>query len=148
MPGTSGLVAHQTMMSRGWLAPVVFMSGHGDIQMAVNAIQKGAFSFLEKPFNDSDLLEVVAEAGEAAARRTAEAHHKADVQRNLESLTARERDVMQAVCGGHANKIIARQLGLSPRTVEIHRARVFHKFDVDNAQQLVRQLMAANLLDT
>ncbi len=147
MPGTSGLVAHQTMMARGWMVPVVFMSGHGDIQMAVNAIQKGAFSFLEKPFNDSELLEVVAEAGEAAAQRTAEADLKACAERNLESLTARERDVMLAVCAGHANKIIARQLGLSPRTVEIHRARVFHKFDVDNAQQLVRQLMAAKLLD-
>ncbi len=147
MPGTNGLAAHQQLIARDCSVPVVFMSGHGDIQMAVNAIQKGAFSFLEKPFNDSDLLEVVAEAGEHAARSSAEAHHKADVKRNLESLTARERDVMLAVCAGHANKIIARQLGLSPRTVEIHRARVFHKFDVDNAQQLVRQLMAAKLLD-
>lgn len=147
MPGTNGLAAHEQLRDRHIYTPLVFMSGHGDIAMAVKAIQKGAFSFLEKPFNDSELLDVVSEATEQAARATANANATADSQRSLDSLTARERDVMYAVCGGHANKVVARQLGLSPRTVEIHRARIFHKFNVDNAQQLVRQLMAANLLD-
>lgn len=148
MPGTNGLAAHEQLRARHCYTPVVFMSGHGDIAMAVKAIQKGAFSFLEKPFNDSELLDVVAEAGESAERASAAADATADAQRSLDSLTARERDVMHGVCAGHANKVVARQLGLSPRTVEIHRARVFHKFNVDNAQQLVRQLMAANLLDS
>ncbi|MEM6987314.1 MAG: response regulator [Pseudomonadota bacterium] len=147
MPGTNGLAAHEQLRAKHIHTPLVFMSGHGDIAMAVKAIQKGAFSFLEKPFNDSELLDVVGEAGEQAAHASAVAHATADAQRNLDSLTARERDVMYGVCAGHANKVVARQLGLSPRTVEIHRARVFHKFNVDNAQQLVRQLMAANLLD-
>ncbi|MEM7377991.1 MAG: response regulator [Pseudomonadota bacterium] len=147
MPGTNGLAAHEQLRARHVYTPLVFMSGHGDIAMAVKAIQKGAFSFLEKPFNDSELLDVVAEASEQAERASATAHATADAQRSLDSLTARERDVMYGVCAGHANKVVARQLGLSPRTVEIHRARVFHKFNVDNAQQLVRQLMAANLLD-
>lgn len=143
MPGLDGLAVQQNMDERGWRLPLVFVSGHGDIPMAIEAVRRGALDFLQKPFTDSLLLKAVRGAIEALPK----AGEQTALEQALQSLTEREHEVMMAVCEGHANKVIARLLGVSPRTVEIHRSRVLHKLDVQNAQQLVRRLMAAGKLD-
>jgi len=140
MPGMTGLEAQQAMTERGIRLPVVFISGHGDIPMAVRAVQAGAQDFLEKPFNDAILLGCVDEALAAdRAQRSRQAEWQG-VAARLESLTPREREVLDRLVEGKVNKIIARELDASTRTIEIHRARVLHKMAVDNATQLVREV--------
>jgi len=142
MPTLDGLAVQTEMQARGWHLPLVFISGHGDIPMAIEAVKRGALDFLQKPFTDSLLLQAVRRAIDALPA----ASEQAATEAALLSLTDREKEVMLAVADGHANKVIARLLGVSPRTVEIHRSRVLHKLDVQNAQQLVRRLMAAGQL--
>lgn len=142
MPSLDGLAVQAKMQERGWRLPLVFISGHGDIPMAIEAVRRGALDFLQKPFTDSILLKAVRLAIDSLPR----AGEHASVEQALQNLTDREHEVMLAVCDGHANKVIARLLDVSPRTVEIHRSRVLHKLDVQNAQQLVRRLMAAGKL--
>lgn len=143
MPSMDGLAVQAEITKRGWHVPLVFISGHGDIPMAIEAVRRGAMDFLQKPFTDSLLLKAVRLAIETLPKTV---EHSA-VEEALKSLTEREVEVMHAVCEGHPNKIIARLLDVSPRTVEIHRSRVLHKLDVQNAQQLVRRLMAAGKLN-
>ncbi len=147
LPGMSGLRAQQALAGRGYALPVIFISGHGDIPMAVRAVQEGAVDFLEKPFSDEALLDRVAHALELdRARREAEAD-RAEVAAGLESLTPREHEVLIKLLHGKVNKIIARELDVSTRTVEIHRARVLQKLGAGNASQLVRRVMASGLVD-
>lgn len=142
MPGMTGLELQQELSARGLGIPIVFISGHADVPMAVRAVKAGAVDFLEKPFTDEALASAVQRALERdREQRQAAAAHSA-LNEKLAALTAREREVMQILLEGAPNKIVARRLDLSVRTVEIHRARVLAKMEVDNVQQLTRLLLS------
>lgn len=140
MEPMSGLQVHDELMARGASLPVIFLSGHGDISMAVDALKKGAFDFIEKPFSDDALVERVlrALAAEAAGHFTG-AERERDETR-LASLTEREREVMRRVAAGKLNKVIADELTVSVRTVEVHRARVFAKLGVRSSAEVATLL--------
>ena len=141
MPGMSGLELQQQLNVRGAVIPVIFITGHGDIPMAVEAMQQGVFDFLQKPFRDQDLIDRIQRALERDSRsRTALAQH-VKIRERLESLTPREREVMVLMTRGKANKVMAADLGVSQRTVEIHRARVMEKSGAASLAQLVRMVM-------
>jgi two-component system, LuxR family, response regulator FixJ len=141
MPGMSGLELQQQLNLRGAVIPVIFISGHGDIPMAVEAMQHGAFDFLQKPFRDQDLLDRIQRAlVKDAELRTALGEH-VRIRARLETLTAREREVLELMAKGKQNKAIAQDLGVSPRTIEIHRARVMEKMSVQSVAELVRMML-------
>jgi two-component system, LuxR family, response regulator DctR len=121
-------------------APVIFLTGHGDISMAVDAVKHGAFDFFEKPFNDNRLVDRVLQALRESASRLEQAGSSDRIRGRLERLTARERDVMDLILKGKLNKIIADELGISMRTVEVHRSNVFSKMGVRSAVELARLL--------
>jgi two-component system response regulator FixJ len=141
MPGMSGLELQQELNLRGAVIPVIFMSGHGDIPMAVEAMQHGAFDFLQKPFRDQDLLDRIqrAIAKDAELRKSLGEHTR--IKAHLESLTPREREVLDLMTQGKQNKAIAQVLDVSPRTVEIHRARVLEKMGAHSIAELVRMML-------
>jgi two-component system, LuxR family, response regulator FixJ len=141
MPGMSGIELQQQLNLRGATIPVIFITGHGDIPMAVEAMQHGAFDFLQKPFRDQDLIDRIQRALERDTRnRTSLAQH-ARIRERLESLTPREREVLTLMTRGKPNKVMAAELGVSQRTVEIHRARVMEKSGADSLAHLVRMVM-------
>ena len=141
MPGMSGLELQQELNLRGAVIPVIFITGHGDIPMAVEAMQHGAHDFLQKPFRDEDLIERVRRAlAKDAKARAALEEHKA-IREHLDSLTPREREVLALMVRGKPNKIMAHELGVSQRTVEIHRARVMEKSGASSLAELVRMVM-------
>jgi FixJ family two-component response regulator len=141
MPGMSGLELQQELNIRGAIIPVIFMSGHGDIPMAVEAMQHGAFDFLQKPFRDQDLLDRIQRAivRDGQLRKSLSEHSR--IRAGLESLTEREREVLDHMILGKQNKAVAQELGVSPRTIEIHRARVMEKMDVQSVAELVRMML-------
>ncbi len=138
MEGMSGLECFDALRARGNLLPVVFITGHGDVPMAVAALKKGAFDFIEKPFNDSDLVDVVVRALDADAKRQLAAATRETVEARLALLTAREREVMEQILAGKYNKVIADHLNISMRTVEAHRSKVFDKMAVRSAVELAQ----------
>mgnify|MGYP003502651314 FL=1 len=148
MPGISGLTLFERLIERGLIdrLPVIFLTGHGDVPTAVAAVKRGAFDFVEKPFSDNALVDRIEQAL-AASRAVLEARRARDsVERALTELTEREREVMRLVIAGRPNKLIADALGISVRTVEVHRARVFDKMNVGSAVELanlLRQLPGA-----
>jgi two-component system, LuxR family, response regulator DctR len=121
-------------------APVIFLTGHGDISMAVDAVKNGAFDFFEKPFSDNRLVDRVMEALHESSHRLQQAGSTDRIRSRLDRLTARERDVMDLILQGKLNKIIADELGISMRTVEVHRSNVFSKMGVRSAVELARLL--------
>ncbi|MEM7000535.1 MAG: response regulator [Pseudomonadota bacterium] len=138
MPGMSGLELQAEMARRQIEVPIIFITGHGDIPMAVQAMRRGAVDFLRKPFRDQELLDRIHEAiniGTAAHRRQTD---HASLQGLVAELTAREIEVFHRVCDGQANKVIALDLGISERTVEIHRGQVMRKTGMRNLADLVR----------
>ncbi len=140
MEGMSGLECFDALIERQCALPVIFITGHGDVPMAVNALKKGAFDFIEKPFNDNDLIERVQRAiDHDAQHRRAEAD-RGTVESRLATLSAREREVMSLILEGKYNKVIADQLSISMRTVEAHRSRVFDKMKVRSAVELAQML--------
>lgn len=142
MPGMSGLALFDRLIERGLLPllPVIFLTGHGDVPTAVAAVKRGAFDFVEKPFSDNALVDRIEQAL-AASRSVLESRRTQDgVARAVAELTEREREVMQLVIDGKPNKLIADALGISVRTVEVHRARVFDKMDVKSAVELANLL--------
>ena len=141
MPGMSGLELQQQLNLRGAIIPVIFITGHGDIPMAVEAMQQGAFDFLQKPFRDQDLIDRIQRALERDARNRAALDQHAGIRARLDSLTPREREVLTLMTRGQPNKIMAAELGVSQRTVEIHRARVMEKSGAASLAQLVRMVM-------
>jgi len=145
MPGTSGLVLFERLIERKLLEflPVIFLTGHGDVPTAVACVKRGAFDFVEKPFSDNALVDRVEQALELSAQALLRRRDELGVQRRLAELTERERDVMRCVIDGLANKLIADQLNISVRTVEVHRARVFEKMDVKSAVELANLLRGA-----
>ena len=141
MPGMSGIELQQQLNLRGAVIPVIFITGHGDIPMAVEAMQQGAFDFLQKPFRDQDLIDRVQRALEKDRANRAELLERARIRERRDSLTPREREVLELVASGKPNKVMAADLGLSQRTVEIHRARVMEKMGASSLAQLVRMVL-------
>jgi len=137
MAGMSGLELQQVLNQRGCITPVIFITGHADVPMAVEAMQQGAFDFLQKPFRDQELLDRVQRAIAKDHSIREQLRGNETIRRRLESLTGREHDVLQLVASGAPNKIIAYKLGISQRTVEIHRARVMEKMNAESLAQLV-----------
>ena len=143
MPGLGGLELQGELIKRGNTLPIIFITGHGDVPMAVEAMQKGAVDFIQKPFRDQELLDRIREAlATDEERREAQQHH-AEVAHRLERLTNREREVFDLVVTGKPNKVIAYELGVSQRTVEIHRARVMEKMQARSLADLVKMHMSA-----
>ena len=138
MPEMSGLELQQELNRRGQQIPVIFVTGHGDVPMAVDAMKKGAFDFVQKPFRDQDLLDRVNRALQLDTDLRQERAGKDDVLYRWNTLTTREKEVMALIAEGKANKVVAQDLGLSERTVEIHRARVMEKMNVRSVAQLVK----------
>ncbi len=138
MPQMSGLEVQQQLNRRGSILPVILVTGHGDIPMAVQAMKDGAFDFLQKPFRDQDLLDRINAAIKQDGENRATLDQQADLKRRAESLTPREREVMGLVVDGKANKVIAIDLGLSERTVEILRANVMEKMGARSVAHLVK----------
>jgi FixJ family two-component response regulator len=141
MPGMSGLELQQQLNLRGAIIPVIFITGHGDVPMAVEAMQHGAFDFLQKPFRDQDLIDRIQRALTKDKQNRAELGERSRYRERLETLTPREREVLALVTSGKPNKVMAGDLGVSQRTVEIHRARVMEKMGVPSLAQLVRIMM-------
>jgi len=141
MPGMSGMELQQQLNLRGAVIPVIFMTGHGDIPMAVEAMQHGAFDFLQKPFRDQDLLDRIQRAivKDAELRKSLGEHER--IRSHLESLTPREREVLDLMTQGKQNKVIGQELGVSPRTIEIHRARVMEKMHATSVAELVHMML-------
>ena len=146
MPGgMSGLALFDKMVERGDTAgmPVIFLTGHADVPTAVATVKRGAFDFCEKPFSDNQLVDRIQAALELSARHIEACRARHELQDRLADLTDRERDVMRLVVEGLPNKLIADQLDISVRTVEVHRARVFDKMQVKSAVELANLLRAA-----
>lgn len=144
MEGMSGLELFDFLQASACRLPVIFLTGHGDIPLAVAAVKKGAFDFVEKPFNDNDLVDRVIEAIEFDASRQAARAHQATVASRLAQLTPREREVMERILAGKYNKVIADELDIAMRTVEVHRARIFEKMGVKSAVELAQLLSASH----
>ncbi|TNM37486.1 response regulator transcription factor [Nocardioides albidus] len=141
MPGLSGFQLQEQLVERGYPAPVVFCSAHGDIPMSVRALQAGAVDFLEKPYEPQRMLEVVQEHLVEAERRFGEQAQRNAVARRLESLTPREREVLRLVIDGLPSQQIARRLGTSVKTVDVHRARIKAKTEADTLSALARDVL-------
>lgn len=141
MPGTSGLEVQKILTERGCSQPIIFITGHGDVPMAVEAMQLGAFDFVQKPFRDQELMDRVNQAISQNEEHLEEAEHKRLAQQRCATLTPREAEVMECVVKGQANKVIAMDLDVSQRTVEIHRARVMEKMEARSLAELVRMAM-------
>lgn len=139
MPGMDGLALQRALADRDPGFVIVFITGHGDIEMAVRAMRNGAYDFIEKPFRDQELLDSVRSAMQLTCERESLALKVEHVQRRYAALSVRERQVMALVATGKANKVIAYELGVSQRTIELHRARVMEKMGARNLAQLVRQ---------
>ena len=142
MPGTSGLALFDALLARGAVAamPVIFLTGHADVPTAVDTVKRGAFDFCEKPFSDNALVDRIEQALAQSAAHLAHLSQRDDLRQRLDDLTDRERAVMQCVVEGLPNKLIADQLDISVRTVEVHRARVFDKMQVKSAVELANLL--------
>jgi two-component system response regulator DctR len=142
MPGTSGLVLFDRLAERGLLdaMPVIFLTGHADVPTAVDAVKRGAFDFCEKPFSDNALVDRIEQALGASLRALEVQRVRRSLADRIAELTDRERDVMRLVVEGLPNKLIADQLAISVRTVEVHRARVFEKMEVKSAVELANRL--------
>lgn len=142
MPGTSGLALFEHLLTLPWQAsmPVIFLSGHADVPTAVDAVKRGAFDFCEKPFSDNVLVDRIEQALALSAQVLAQRSARRSLEQRLESLTERERDVMRLVVDGLPNKLVADQLNISVRTVEVHRSRVFDKMGVKSAVELANVL--------
>lgn len=143
MPGMDGLALQNRLKQDGILMPVVFISGHGDIRTAVRAVQAGALDFLEKPFEAEVLLEKLENAMEIDRAGQVGTAAVADVESRLATLTPRERQVMEGILEGKLNKLIAADLDISVRTVEIHRANVLEKLEARNGSELVRIVLSS-----
>jgi two-component system response regulator FixJ len=141
MPGMSGLELQQQLNLRGAVIPVIFITGHGDIPMAVEAMQHGAFDFLQKPFRDQDLIDRIQRALERDAKNRAALTQSDRIDERFRSLTPREQEVLALMTRGMPNKVMAAELGVSQRTVEIHRARVMEKSGAGSLAELVRMVM-------
>ena len=145
MPGMSGLELQEYLTEQRITIPVIIITGHGDVPMAIRAMKAGAVDFIEKPFNDELLLESIRHALMLDEQQRDSQSQKAEIATRLARLTPREHEVMAMVTGGKANKEIASALGVSAKTVEAHRARVMEKMQAHSLADLVRMAMLANI---
>lgn len=144
MPRMSGLELQQELNRRGWAIPLIFITGHGEVQMAVEAMRAGAVDFLQKPFKDDELIRRVQKALDHDQKHHEELRSVEIIRSRYETLTPREREVATRLAAGQANKIIAIDFDLSERTVELHRARVMQKLGIRGVAQLVQFLLKIN----
>lgn len=142
MPGIGGLELQDKLRDRGCTMPIIFITGYGDVPMAVDAMRNGAFDFIEKPFRDQELLDRIAAALADDSERRAQHAAAQEIDERLARLTPREREVFDLVVTGKPNKVIAHDLGVSQRTVEIHRSRVMDKMQAKSLAELVRMHIA------
>jgi FixJ family two-component response regulator len=146
MPGMSGLDLQERLAAQRIHIPIIFVTGHGDVQMAVRAVKSGAFDFIEKPFNDQDLLERIHKAiSFDAVQRDQDLQHQ-QLRALFANLTVREREVLDQVVQGKSNKAIANCFGLSAKTIEVHRAKVMEKMHADSVADLVKMSMQLQML--
>jgi RNA polymerase sigma factor (sigma-70 family) len=138
LPGLSGLNLQRELTARGISIPIIFITGHGDIPMSVQAMKAGAVEFLTKPFRDQDLLDAIEQATERDRSERRQLTEIRELQERSEALTPRELEVMRLVVAGLLNKQIAAELGISEKTVNVHRAQVMQKMQADSLAQLVR----------
>jgi FixJ family two-component response regulator len=141
MPKMSGLEVQQELVRRHVTLPVIFITGHGDVPMAVEAMRAGALDFIQKPFNDDELIRRVQKALEEDARERALLQQHDEIKARWAELTSREREIAKRIADGQANKVVAADLGISVRTAELHRARILQKMGVRSVAQLVRMLV-------
>lgn len=141
MPGISGLELHDQLIARQDPIPVIFLTAHGDIPMATRAMAAGAVQFFEKPFNNQLLLDAVQHATAESVKGIEAACRRRDIQARIDSLSKRQRQILGLLVDGTTNKVIADRLGISPRTVEIHRAKIMEKMKVTSIAGLVRLVM-------
>ena len=138
MPGMSGIDLHNLLLTRGLDTPVVFITGHGDVRTAVRAVQAGAIDFIEKPFRDQELLDCIQKALARDSERRSGLDESFVAAERMKTLTAREREVLNLVIAGQPSKVIARELHISPKTVDFHRARLMEKMHARSVLDLVR----------
>jgi two-component system response regulator TtrR len=141
MPGMSGLELHERLQALQSDLPIIFVTGHGDVPMAVSALKKGAADFIEKPFNDKEILRLIEQCLAVDREQSVRRRRRADILRRKASLTQRELEVMQLIAAGRLNKQVADDLGISIKTVEVHRARVMDKMEVRSLAELVQCVM-------
>jgi two-component system response regulator FixJ len=145
MPGLTGLQLAKHLKENGSSLPVIIMTGHGDVPLAVEAMKSGVVDFIEKPFSDEVVLAAIESALERLDRDNEHDRERAEVLARIEKLTGRERDVMAGLVAGGANKVIADDLGISARTVEIYRANVMDKMQARSLSDLIRMAIASGL---
>jgi len=141
MPGMSGMELQSRLSAMGSTLPIVFVTAHGDVPTAVEAVKAGAVDFIQKPFQDQKLLDMIHEALDRDAKSRRDRKEVEAIEGRMASLTPREREVMVLVTLGRRNKTIARELGISQRTVEVHRARVMEKMRVRSVSELVQMVL-------
>ena len=141
MPGMSGIELQHEMKLRGDTLPIIFISAHGDIDMAVNTLKAGAIDFLQKPVDDQRLLKTIENAVSHNLAQRRGKREVTDFRNRLESLTQREREVNRMVAQGYSNKEVAREYGISEKTVQVHRGSAYRKLDLHNAAEIARLLM-------
>lgn len=141
MPGMSGLELYERLRERHTTLPVVFITGHGDVPMAVSVLKKGAVDFIEKPFSDTDMLRLVDQCLATERENRERLRQDAAVAHRLDQLTGREMEVLELIIAGRLNKQIADDLGISIKTVEVHRARVMEKMEANSLAELVQSVM-------
>jgi FixJ family two-component response regulator len=147
MPGMTGLELQEQLNAKTCRLPIIFITGHGDIPMAVEAMRRGAFDFVRKPFGDDDLLDRIREALARNASEVDEIAEARSIRDAFDSLSPRETEVFHRVADGQANKVVAIELGISERTVEIHRAQVMKKMGARTLAQLVRMKIRLEGMD-
>lgn len=137
MPGMSGLQLQAYLAERGFIWPVIILTAHGDVEMAVRAMKTGAVDFIKKPFGNQELLETVRRHLMGSAERFGERELRRQIQGRFETLSQRERAVLNEIVGGFSSKEIARKLGISPRTVDVHRSHIMKKMQVSTVNRLI-----------
>jgi len=140
MARMSGLTLQAKLKEMGADLPIIFITGHGDIDMAVQVMKVGAVDLIQKPYHEQNLLDSINDALEIDVEKRRASRKQGALEKQIASLTEREREVMDLLAGGHTNKAVAEQLGISPRTVEVHRQRVLEKCEVKSVPQLIRLL--------
>lgn len=144
MPGMSGMECQQALKSLGCALPIIFVTGHGDIPMAVEAMKEGAVEFIQKPFREQELIDCIQNAIRTNIQTQQAIQYGRKIERRIETLSKRELDVLRRVIAGQANKVIAAELHLSQRTIEIHRAKVMDKMHARSLADLVTMVLTQN----
>jgi len=146
MPGMDGMELQKKLNEKHSILPIIFVTGHGDVPMAVDAMKEGAVDFIQKPYREEALLEKIEAALEQDREQRKSLDEKQEIVRRVKSLTPREREIMERMIAGQANKVIAIELEISQRTVEIHRSRVMHKMGTHSLAHLVRMVLSVKEL--